>query len=401
MKKAAKHNKIKKAASKLADYIKRIKPADAVTVIGVLILVGIILIPSLIVCDENRQKNDCMKHMYRIRTAITDELEREAETGSSYWHSMIKNGNYKRLLEAANNKTPDGDMLPASDYYMQISDNKMQIICKKHRDVSIGELNLSSLGTASIQVEERGMTGDDIVYITVSGPDTYYENEILDPQNPDKTLFYGNDLDALLSNLTVTAVYSGGNSTVLDREDYSIYSEPLDITKSGQTRLVIKTNSNSVWDNSAYAVFRLEVIGEDDIAPLIIDAGINGKYKLSAWDWNDFVAEAAAEKDGKAFDASIIRQGDKYYYYPDGLYIDNSKPNTNALEYAYDTNRSGNRAYCIQFDTKSVILNSSDTNKIHNGSVRAEDGRVYIWQDVRSKELDRGWIRVYCEVRKY
>ena len=401
MNKAELKNKIKKAAQMVWVFIKKIKPADALTVLGVAVLAGIIIIPSLIVCGENRTKNDCMKHMYRLRTAITEEIEREAENGGSYWQSMILNGNYKRLLEAANNKTTDGDKHPASDYYIHISDNRLEIICKKHRDVSIGELNLSSIPNVSLDVAEPGMIGDDIIYITVSGPDTYYVNEPLDINEPDKTVYYGNDLDALLGNLTVTAVYSGGYSAELAREDYSIYSEPLDITKPGETRLIIKTNSNSVWDSSVYGSFRLDIIGSDDIPPLIVDAGINGKYELAAWDWKDFVAEAAEENGGKEFDASIIRQGDKYYYYPDGLYIDNSKPNTTSLEYAFDTDGSGNIAYSIPFDTESVILSSSDGDKIHNGSVKAEEGRVYIWQDEKSKELDSGWIRVYCELRRY
>lgn len=401
MNKSAKENKIKKAAQKMRAFFRNIKPADAAAVAGVLVLAGIIIVPSLIVCGENRQKNDCMKHMYRLRTAITEEIEREAENGGSYWQSMILNGNYKRLLEAANNKTIDGDAHPASDYYIHISDNKLQLICKKHKDVSIGELNLSSIPNVSLDVAEQGMTGDNIICITVSGPDTYYVNEPLDTNDPEKTIYYGNDLDAVLSNLTVTAIYSGGYRAELAREDYSIYSEPLDITKPGETSLIIKTNSNSVWQNSVYAGFRINVIGADDIPPLIIDAGINGKYELAAWDWKDFVAEAAAEKDGKEFDASIIRQGDKYYYYPDGLYIDNKNPNTTSFDYALDADGSGEKAYCIPFDTESVILNSSDAAKIHNGSVRAEDGRVYIWQDEKSRELDRGWIRVYCEIKKY
>lgn len=401
MKKAELINKIKKAASTVYAFLRKIKPADAAVTAGVIVLSGIVIIPSLAVCGENRSKNDCVKHMYRLRAVITEEIKREAETGDSYWQSMIVNGNYKRLLEAASNKLADDGKHPASDYYIRINENKLELICKKHRDVSIGELNLSSLQNVRINVAEQGEVSDDIIYITVSGPDTYYQNEPLDPMHPEKTVYYGNDLDALLSNLTVKAVYTGGRSAELAREDYSIYSEPLDITKPGETHLIIKTNSNSVWDGSAYGSFTINIIGADDIPPLIVDAGINGRFELAAWDWKDFVEEAAQEKDGKEFDASIIRQGGKYYYYPDGLYIDNSKPNTTPFEYAFDTDGSGSIAYNIPFDTESVILNSSDGDKIHNGSVKAENDHVYIWQDKPSKELEAGWIRVYCEIRKY
>lgn len=392
--------KIKKTALSIRNRLKKIKTADIAVVIGVTALCGIIIIPSIIQCGENRAKSECLKHMYRMIGVLSDELENEAETGGTYWQSMITNGNYRKLLTALNKNTIDNSKHPDSDYYIRLTEDRLEIICKKHRDIFARELILSSIENVNIDLSERPVTGDDIIYITVSGPDTYYRGEMLDASNPEKMVFTGDEVDDALQNLTVNAVYSGGYIAALDKSQYTITADELDMTQSGSAKLIIKTNSNSIWDSSTYSSFVIDVIGEDEIAPLIVDAGINGKYELAAWDWKDFVEEASLENGGKTFGASIIRVGDKYYYYPDGLRIINDKPNTTPFEYAYDTDND-NPAYCIMFDTDSVILNSSDGDKIHNGSLRAENDRVYIWQDNDSKELKRGWIIVYCETRKY
>jgi hypothetical protein len=46
------------------------------------------------------------------------------------------------------------------------------------------------------------------------------------------------------------------------------------------------------------------------------------------------------------------------------------------------------------------VINDNDS-KIHNGSVKIENDLIYIWQEKSSKELDTGWIRVYCDLKKY
>ena len=170
--------------------------------------------------------------------------------------------------------------------------------------------------------------------------------------------------------------------------------------KSGQTHLTVKSNSSSLWDNSAYAQFVIDVVGDDDIAPLIVDSGTNGRFELASWEWNDFVTEAAQEGGKKSFGASIIRYNGNYYYYPDGLTIVNDNKNNDMFKFALDVDDETKPAYYIQFDTSSVVINDNDS-KIHNGSVKIENDLIYIWQEKSSKELDTGWIRVYCDLKKY
>ena len=70
------------------------------------------------------------------------------------------------------------------------------------------------------------------------------------------------------------------------------------------------------------------------------------------------------------------------------------------FKFALDVDDETKPAYYIQFDTSSVVINDNDS-KIHNGSVKIENVLIYIWQEKSSKELDTGWIRVYCDLKKY
>lgn len=390
---------IKTAWNKL--FSLRVKPADALVAAAVLFLSCLVIVPSIFQCAENRAKAACENHMYRMLGIIAEELEDEAKNGGTYWQDLIVNGNYQKLLSAVNNKTRESQKYPSSDYYIRGGGDKISIICKKHKDISEKELRLSSMQNVHVSVAEKPMIAEKIVYLSVSGPDTYYQNDSFDLSHPDKMKFTGSEVDDIIQNLRVSAVYAGGVREELPRSRYTITTASLDMSKAGQTRLIIKSSPTSVWDNSAYVPFIIDVIGKDDIAPLIVDGGINGRYELAQWEWSDFVEEAFTMGEGEVFGASIIRYGGKYYYYPDGLHIINSKDNTDPFTYALDTDDEKKSAYHIEFDTDSVILNSSDEKKIHNGSLKVENGLIYIWQDKPSKELPEGWIRVYCEVNKY
>ena len=227
-----------------------------------------------------------------------------------------------------------------------------------------------------------------------------YIDDMLDENNPTKMVFIGREVDKVIKNLTVTAVYAGGAREELPRSKYTVTADKLNMKKSGQTHLTVKSNSSSLWDNSAYAQFVIDVVGDDDIAPLIVDSGTNGRFELASWEWNDFVTEAAQEEGKKSFGASIIRYNGNYYYYPDGLTIVNDNKNNNMFKFALDVDDETKPAYYIQFDTSSVVINDNDS-KIHNGSVKIENDLIYIWQEKSSKELDTGWIRVYCDLKKY
>ena len=54
------------------------------------------------------------------------------------------------------------------------------------------------------------------------------------------------------------------------RSKYTVTADKLNMKKSGQTHLTVKSNSSSLWDNSAYAQFVIDVVGDDDIAQMCI-----------------------------------------------------------------------------------------------------------------------------------
>lgn len=130
----------------------------------------------------------------------------------------------------------------------------------------------------------------------------------------------------------------------------------------------------------------------------IVDAGSEGKYCVSAWDWADYVAGATAE-DGKVYGASTVFYDGVYYYYPDGFKVRNSSANSSPFRYAVNPDSTGQAAYCITVDTSSVVSGRFSTES-HEGSLMVEEGEVYIWQTRPSKTQGKGWIRIECESKK-
>ncbi len=130
----------------------------------------------------------------------------------------------------------------------------------------------------------------------------------------------------------------------------------------------------------------------------IIDAGQQGKYCVSAWEWADYVAGATAE-DGKIYPAAVVHYDGMYYYYPDGFKVINTAANTNPFRYAVDPDSTRQAAYCIPVDTSSVMSGRFSSNS-HEGSLMAENEEVYIWQTRPSKAQSKGWIKIECETKK-
>lgn len=386
---------------KLLAKIKKPRGADVLVTVGVVLFSCLIIMPSIVTCIRNNSRARCEKHMYYMLHVINDAFKYEAESGGTYWHDLIANGNYQKFLSNINNKTPDGRQYPASDYYIRTGDNKITIVCKKHKDILEKSVDFSVKGYTDVEVTEKPMFTDKILYITADGPDTYYKGDSLDDVYPDKMVFYNGEIDDVLQNIKASAVYIGGYKQELSRGDYTVTAKKLDMTKAGMKHLIVKSTSTSLWDNSAYTTFDINVTDEKDAIPLIVDCGLDGRYELAQWDWEDYLTEASAMSEGEIFGASIIRYKGNFYYYPDGMRIINGEKNTSPMEYAFDTENKNKPAYYIKFNPESVILNSSDESKINDGSIKAENGLIYIYQSQPSKELPVGWIRVYCDLKKY
>lgn len=386
-------NGIKKA-------IKKIKPTELCTVLIVLMLSCIIIVPSLVQCVFNRNKAKCASHISSMLNILSTELTAEMQSGETYYHDLIKNGNYQKLVSALNSKTGQGKKFPSLNYYVRTGDERLTIMCKKHKDIVDKTIKFSLMKDVVVEIAEKPQMTEKLLYLSISGPDTYYQGDRLDGKNPKKMVFKGREADKVINNLTVTAVYAGGARKEIPRSKYTVTAEKLNMNKAGQARLTVKLNSSSLWDNSAYGYFTIDIIGEDDVAPLIIDGDAKGRFELASWEWNDFVEEASEEDEKKTFGASIIRYNGSYYYYPDGLTIVNNNKNNNMFKFALDVDDEEKTAYYIEFDPSAVVINEND-KKIHNGSVKIENDLVYIWQEQSSKELEKGWIRVYCDLKKY
>ncbi|MCC8160565.1 MAG: hypothetical protein LIO53_04510, partial [Oscillospiraceae bacterium] len=344
----------------------KIKPAEITVVIAVIALAALIIVPSLVQCVINRDKTKCSNHMSSMMSILSTVLAEETETGNTYWHDLIENGNYQKLISSLNDRTGEGDKFSPSDYYIQTGEEKLILNSKKYKDISAKEIKFSLMQDVSVEIGEKRSIGEKIAYLMVSGPDTYYQNQSLDGDRPSKMIFRGTEVDKVITNLKVTAVYVGGASAEIDKSKYTILADKLDMSKAGQTKLMVKVNSNSLWDNSAYASFIIDVVGSDDMGPLIVDGGINGKFELASWEWSDFVEEASLEDGGKDFGASIVRYNGEYYYYTDGMRITNSNKNNNPSEFALDVDDNSKSAYYIKFDPSSVIINEDDEKDIHN-----------------------------------
>ena len=310
--------------SSIGSKFKKIKPVEFGVGAVVIVLSCVVIVPSLVQCVINRNKAKCSTHMSIMLNMLSDELTDEMKTGETYWHDLIQNGNYQKLISSLNEKTGLSKKYPSTNYYIRTGEEKLALMCKKHKDISDKEIKFALMKDVSVEVAEKPQIGEKIAYLTVSGPDTYYEDDMLDENNPTKMVFIGREVDKVIKNLTVTAVYAGGAREELPRSKYTVTADKLNMKKSGQTHLTVKSNSSSLWDNSAYAQFVIDVVGDDDIAPLIVDSGTNGRFELASWEWNDFVTEAAQEDGKKSFGASIIRYNGNYYYTGSDLYGWNS-----------------------------------------------------------------------------
>ena len=310
--------------SSIGSKFKKIKPVEFGVGAVVIVLSCVVIVPSLVQCVINRNKAKCSTHMSIMLNMLSDELTDEMKTGETYWHDLIQNGNYQKLISSLNEKTGLSKKYPSTNYYIRTGEEKLALMCKKHKDISDKEIKFALMKDVSVEVAEKPQIGEKIAYLTVSGPDTYYEDDMLDENNPTKMVFIGREVDKVIKNLTVTAVYAGGAREELPRSKYTVTADKLNMKKSGQTHLTVKSNSSSLWDNSAYAQFVIDVVGDDDIAPLIVDSGTNGRFELASWEWNDFVTEAAQEGGKKSFGASIIRYNGNYYYTGSDLYGWNS-----------------------------------------------------------------------------
>ena len=87
---------------------------------------------------------------------------------------------YQKLISSLNEKTGLSKKYPSTNYYIRTGEEKLALMCKKHKDISDKEIKFALMKDVSVEVAEKPQIGEKIAYLTVSGPDTYYEDDMLD-----------------------------------------------------------------------------------------------------------------------------------------------------------------------------------------------------------------------------
>lgn len=385
---------------KRRDDMKRRGQIFPAILIGIIVLViaGFAFIPSISKSIDNGSQKKCNSTSQLLLNTLSDKLNGTEE--NKLWYDLCYEQNSNRLLASLKEASGDED-LDISDYYVKFSASSVTILCKKHTDMLDKTLTIPD-NLITDNEEYVKPASDIVVSITASGRDTYFQNSSLDKTDKEKKVFTNSDdTNELFPEIYVTAHFAGGGKRRLDKSEYKILVGELDMSKPQKTVLKI-IYTKTAWPNDIFTNFNIDIIKNNSRPPLIVDGGNDGRYELAAWDWTNYVADAVGSPDGyMGFGASIVYFEGSYYYYPDGFIILSNNKNNGSLLGALNIDDTKKTAYCIEFDLDSPVYSNSIAQTIvHNGSLRLDNGLVYIWQDKPSKELDRGWIRVYCEMEQ-
>ena len=368
----------------------------SVIILIVVIIIGFAFVPSIVRSVHNGNEDECYRNSYRLLNVLTERMNGTEE--NKIWYDLVAERNSNKLLNALNKELDKS--VDLSNYYAKFANGTVSILCTKHPTVL--DVTMKVPDNLIAKEEEYIEPKSDIIMgITASGKDMYFANSILDKNNPEKMIFTNSDdTNALFGNIIVTAHFMGGGKRVLNRDEYKIKVGELDMTKAGKRTLKIEY-SNQVWPKNLFEAFEIYVIANDQREPLIVDGGVEGKYELASWVWTDFVADALdVSGNYMEFGASIVFYDGNYYYYPDGFAILKDNEDNGSIKGARDKANHKKQAYYIVFDTSKVLTKNMAQTKTHNGSLKVDDGLVYIWQEQPSKEQPKGWIRVYCDMKR-
>lgn len=373
---------------------KRIISAAAAVIFAA--LTAFACVPAAYRAADNGRAKECLAETYMLKNKLDGILNGTTENG--YWYDLIAEKSSKKLLEALNSRLDDP--VDISAYYIKFGNGEVTFLCRRHPTV----LNVSSEvpdNVVTYSDDTESVKSDIITYIEAYGRDMYFQNAILDSQNPTVSVHEG-DLTDLFPDIKVRAHFLGGGSRILRPDEYTVTAGKLDMAKAGKKTLSIRFK-NQGWQTRLFTVFDIYVIDNKEREPLVVDGGNFGVYELASWVWTDYVADAMnAEGSYMEFDASIVFDGGSYYYYPDGFTILKENEDNGTIDGAVDTSNWKKKAYRIEFNTDKVTNGKSiSISSMKDGylKVAAED-KVYIWQNTASKELPKGWIEVYCEKKK-
>lgn len=368
----------------------------AVIILAVVAIVGFAFVPSIVRSIGNGNYDKCYRNSYRLLNILTDRMNGTED--NKIWYDLVAERNSNKLLSALNEELEEP--VDLSSYYIKFGNDTVTILCTKHPTVLDVVMKVPDNYIAE-EEEYIEPKSNIIMAITASGRDMYFANSILDRNDPEKMIFTNSDdTNALFENITVTAHFMGGGKRVLNSDEYKIMVGNLDMTKAGNKTLKIEY-VNRAWPKNLFTAFEINVVSNEQREPLIVDGGLEGKYELASWVWTDFVSDALdVSGNYMEFGASIVFYDGNYYYYPDGFAILKDNEDNGSIKGARNRDNHKKEAYYIIFNTSQILTKNTAHTITHDGYLKVEDEIVYIWQEQPSKELPKGWIRVYCDMKR-
>lgn len=376
--------------------------AEILVITVALAIMLTILIPTISKCIDNYSINKCKSNMQLLTDALSERLNDASQKDK--WQQLLSSKKSQQTLTELLKYIDNTDIkkLDISNYYLKTEQDRIYLLCSEHEDIEDysvlipDTIELPNDNPPSLSLADR---------LQVTGIRTYMQNESINPDNPSQMQFTSNDdLKRIFPDISVKIIYPGGKEQSLNPDEYTITTSGFDMSVPGTKNITIAYKQDTAFNSTKYASLSFEVLEQTQCPPLIIDFDDKGKYELAAWDWSDYVAEASQTQGGsKNFDASIVYYEGTYYYYPDGFNIDSRRDNTNPDTSAADISNPTIAAYKIPFKTNVIISSKEDEEamkKVENGALMLEEEQVYIWQTEPSKELQTGWIRVFCEMKK-
>ena len=368
-----------------------------------LTLLGFILIPHIDEVKEIGAAHKCRDNMKLLAEEFKAELNNESTDAN--WKDLLYQNRSQKIVDQIKKHSTNKKLtqMDTQEYYFKADNDTVSLVCYHHSDNAPIEITIPEKYRKETKKEEApksNMTNA----IAVSGVRTYMKGESLDSNSPDKMKFTPtDDLKLIFPDITVKVLQVGAKPITLDKNSYKLTTTGFDMNVAGTKTITVSYTNDGNWKNVLYGSFTFEVLENSKAPSFTVDFGKKGKYTLAAWDWSDYVKDAMAnESENMKFDASIVYYNNKYLYYPDGFVISKLRDNTNPLTSAYDCDDDSLYAYNIVFNPKIIIENEeAQKDKIDDGVMKMdENNNVYIWQTQPSKEVNEGWLRVYCEMEK-
>ena len=256
--------KIKNILKTAAGFLKRSR-ANVAAIALAAVTAGIIIVPPLFRCAYNNGEMNCRTHIFNMNTMLRYKLTYEAENGDEFVQRMIEEGDEKGLIGCLSGVTTESDKFDASDYYFTRSGDIVELRCRKHDKIRAIETALSLIPNININFSQAQYDGK-ITLLAVEGQSTYKPSDLSDAS--DKTVFSGYEVNSLINNLTVTAYGAGGEKKELERGDYTVTCDKLDLSAPGGYILTVHTRPRSIWNNTASAKFTIEILAENTAEPV-------------------------------------------------------------------------------------------------------------------------------------